>query len=48
MLKVSQDERGLDDAADFVRAGGDVLQRAPAADKQGKGAFVLTQFEQAT
>src|SRR5258706_14930992 len=43
---MGQDECGAGDVADLARTGGDVLEGAPAAGKQGKSAF--TQAAQRT
>ena len=36
---MGEDERGAGDIADFARAGGDVLEGAPAAGEQDEPAF---------
>ena len=39
VFEVGEDEGGFGDVADLLRAGGDVLQHAPAGGEQGEAAF---------
>ena len=39
VLEMGEDKGGAGDVADFARAGGDVLQGAPAAGEQGEPSF---------